>query len=358
MLKTLLIVTCCLTLAGTSWSQANPRDTTPSPVADTLVSGNDSLDLNDIDIDQLLNEFDLFLDSILTPRSYVLLNLSVTQGYFNFTNKNNLLIREAKKAVWSPMFGYYDKSGFGITLASYVIYDSSTRYVYQTSFSPSYDYLKNRKLATGVSYSRYITRTRLPFYTSPLQNELNGYFLWRKSFLQPGLAVSYGWGNRTEFVKREKTYQQVLTTTARNGDVKILDTISVVTRVLTKNSESVVDFSTMFSVRHDFYWLEVFSRKDHIRFSPLLAVTAGTQKFGFNHESATSFSSIRAATYYSSRNVSLRQEFQLLSSTLYLRGEYFIGKFFLQPQVIFDYYFPGKNSGFTTLFSFNTGFLF
>ena len=346
-------------LAGTAWSQTNPADTTPSPVVKAAANATDSSALDeDLDIDALLNDLDLFLDSMLTPRSYVLLNLSVTQGYYSFTNKNNLRIREAKKAVWSPMFGYYDKSGVGITLASYVIYDSSKRYVYQTSFTPSYDYLQNRKLATGVSFTRYFTRTKLPFYTSPLQNELNGYFLWRKSFLQPGVALSYGWGNRTEYKRREIAYQKLLTATARNGDVKIVDTISVITRVLSKNSESVVDFSTMFSVRHDFYWLEIFSKKDHIRFSPLLTVTAGTQKFGFNNESATSFSNIRATTYYSSRSVSLRQQFQLLSSTLYLRGEYFIGKFFIQPQVIFDYYFPKKTSGFTALFSFNTGFLF
>jgi len=354
MFKKLFIVICCLTLAGAAWSQVNPTDTTPSSVADTLVKVTDTSGRDDdMDIDELLNDFDLFLDSMLTPRSCVLLNLSMTQGYFSFTNKNNVLIKEARKSIWSPTFGYYDKGGLGITLASYAIYDSGTRYVYQGSLTPSYDYLQNRKLATGISFTRYFTRNSLPFYTSPLQNELTGYFLWRKSWLQPGIAANYGWGSRTEFKKREITYRKLVATAANDGTIRILDTISI----LTKNRESIIDFSLMFSLRHDFYWLEIFSKKDHIRFSPLLAVCAGTQKFGFN-QSNTAFGNLRAATYYTSRSVSLQQKFQLLSSTLYLRGEYFFGKFFIQPQVLFDYYFPGENSNITTLFSINAGFLF
>ena len=348
-------------LSGPTWAQTNPSDTTPSPVVNAATVATDSSALDeDMDIDALLNDLDLFLDSILAPRSYVLLNLSMTQGYFNFTSKNNLRNRETKKSVWSPLVGYYDKSGVGITVASYAIYDSARQYFYQAAFTPSYDYLQNRKLATGISYTRYFTRNSVPFYTSPLQNELNGYFLWRKSWLQPGVAANYGWGSHTEFHKREETLKKALTDAADAGTIRIAssDTISIIKRILARNSQSIVDFSLMFSVRHDFYWLQVFSKKDYIRFSPMLTASAGTQKFGFNNESTTAFSNIRTAVFYTSRSVSLRQKFQLLSSTLYLRGEYFIGKFFIQPQLLFDYYFPKKNSGFTTLFSLNTGFLF
>lgn len=353
MLKTLLIVTCCLVLAGTSWSQVNPRDTTQSPVADTLVSGSDSLDIDDMDIDQLLNEFDLFLDSILTPHSYVLLNLSMTQGYFTFSRRNNVQIKESKKAIWSPIIGYYDKSGFGLSLASYVIYDSSRRYVYQSAFTPSYDYLLNRKLATGVSFTRYFTRRRLPFYTSPLQNELNGYFLWRKSWLQPGVAASYGWGSRTDFERVRIVYADAVQN-ALDLSSTVIDYDTAY--ILAKNRESIRDFSLTFSLRHDFYWLDIFSKKDHIRLSPMLTASAGTQTFGFNQSSPT-FNSVRSVTYFNKRSISLQQKFQLLSSTLYLRGEYSYGKFFIQPQFIVDYYFPGEKANLATFFSINAGFL-
>ena len=63
---------------------------------------------------------------------------------------------------------------------------------------------------------------------------------------------------------------------------------------------------------------------------------------------------------YSSENVHLDDQlkFQPLSLTLFLRAEYSIGKFFIQPQFAMDYYFPAKSNNFSTLFSVNTGFMF
>jgi hypothetical protein len=46
-----------------------------------------------------------------------------------------------------------------------------------------------------------------------------------------------------------------------------------------------------------------------------------------------------------------------LSLTLFLRGEYSVSKFFIQPQMVFDYYFPTKQNNFSTLFSVNVGFI-
>jgi hypothetical protein len=348
MLKRFLFITSFALCTGCAWSQepATPDTSLRASLAD--------VDIDSMELDQFLNEFDLFLDSILTPkRSYVLLNLSATQGYFTFSNKNNTRTRELKKTVWSPTFGYYDKNGLGITLSSFMIRDSSRRYFYQLSVTPSYDYLKNRKFATGVSFNRYFTRNKLPFYTSPLQSELTGYFLWRKSWIQPGIAVNYGWGSKTEFKRIEYQYTSLVDDAASTGLIRQVETVTI----LSKNRESIVDFSLNFSLRHDFYWLDIFSKKDHIRLSPLLAVTSGTQKFGFN-QSNTAFGNVRAVTFNNTRDVSLRQKFQLLAATLYLRSEYSFGKFFVQPQVLFDYYLPGENNQLTTLFSVNTGFIF
>lgn len=352
MLKKLLIIVCVVGLATPARSQTSSADSIPHvPAVDSLSSSLNSL--ADADIDDLLNDMEAFLDSIMTPHSYVLLNLSGAQGYFNFSNRNSTRTREIRKFIWSPTFGYYDKNGLGITFSAYSIYDSSRNYLYQGSITPSFDYLQDRRMAFGISYSKYFTRNILPFYTSPLQNELNGYFLWRKSWLQPGIAASYGWGNRTEFNRREKIYRSLVAAAANEGAIRVLDTVAI----LSKNRQSIIDFSTAISLRHDFYWLDIFSKKDHIRFSPLISLSAGTQRFGFN-ETNTAFGNVRAVSLNNTRRVSLQQKFQLLSTTLYLRTEYAIGKFFIQPQVLFDYYMPGDNNSITTLFSINTGFIF
>ncbi|MGZ8557634.1 MAG: hypothetical protein ACXWWC_04855, partial [Chitinophagaceae bacterium] len=49
-------------------------------------------------------------------------------------------------------------------------------------------------------------------------------------------------------------------------------------------------------------------------------------------------------------------KFQPLSVSLYLRPEYNIGKFFIQPQFILDYYIPAENL--TALLSLNVGVVF
>jgi len=116
------------------------------------------------------------------------------------------------------------------------------------------------------------------------------------------------------------------------------------------------------SVRHDFYWLDVFAINDHIRVTPQLVFTSGSQKFGFNQISSTYAQNIQtgANVLYNSENTYLDDKtyFQPLSLTMFLRTEYSIKKFFIQPQVAFDYYFPAETKNFSVLFSMNMGLMF
>src|SRR5262245_37003487 len=104
MLKKLFIIGCFIAWSAVARSQNNPPDSTQQLSAIT------DIDIDSMDIDDLLNDLDLFLDSILTPRSYVLLNVSASQGYFTFSNKNNTKVSQVRKIIWSPTFGYYDKN--------------------------------------------------------------------------------------------------------------------------------------------------------------------------------------------------------------------------------------------------------
>ena len=89
-----------------------------------------------------------------------------------------------------------------------------------------------------------------------------------------------------------------------------------------------------------------------------MAFSAGTQKFGFNRTTST-YVNIRNSgdRLYNSGDISADEKlkFQPLSVSLYLRPEYNIGKFFIQPQVILDYYFPAEDV--TALFSINAGII-
>ncbi|MGB3008517.1 MAG: hypothetical protein WBC06_18520 [Chitinophagaceae bacterium] len=342
MLKNWFILLVFLLQVAVASSQKNVADTAIAPADDFNV-----IDTS-INYEELFRDFDAFMDSILTPRSYFLSSLTIGKGFYNFEGKSSFLIESSKKLTYSPTLGYYHKSGLGITTNGYIVDDGKNMNLYQVAISPSYDFLKDKKFATGISYTRYITKDSLPFYTTPLKNDIYAYFTYRKWWIRPMLALSYGWGSRTDFEQREILIQDLRL--RRRGFTYI------------NTEEKVSDFSLSASVRHDFYWLDIFNFKDHIRFTPQFTFTSGTQKFGFNQSSSTYATSVRNnnSVIYNTDNLYLDDElkFQPLSLTLCLRGEYSIGKFFIQPQFTMDYYLPVSTERFNAFFSMTAGLIF
>jgi hypothetical protein len=328
---------------------------------DSLANSSEEAALDDdTDYDQLLDELGSFIDSLLAPRSYFLANVSAATGHFNFKSNSGLITQ--KKLVLSPTVGYYHKYGPGITFSGNISGNDKGKRLYQYSISPSFDFIQSRKWTGGISYTRYFTKDSLAFYTSPLQNDVGAYFLWRKAWVQPGMTFSYGWGSRTdlkertEFIKQIYRKQNNLIRRLRANLITGIDTVVYTSKV----EESIVDFSLTTSIRHTFYWLELSKHNDYFKFTPMLAFSFGTQKFGFNRTTGTTVNGNVANVQFSRGDVNLddKLKFQPLSLTFYLRPEYSIGKFFIQPQLIFDYYFPAEEKNFTTLFSMNGGFMF
>jgi len=342
MLKKLLILLAFIIQGATAYSQVSTRDSVINPIQDFSV-----IDTS-LNYDELFQDFDAFMDSILSPHSYFMTSLSLGKGYYNFVRKSSSVVQTSKKLTYSPTLGYYHKGGLGITGTGYIVDDGANMNFYQGGITASFDYLKNKTFATGLSYTNFFTKDSLPFYTTPLQNELYAYFTYRKSWVRPMVALSYGWGSRTDYMQRESLIQDLRL--RRRGFTYV------------NTEETVSDFSLMTSVRHDFYWLDVLTYKDHIRFTPQITFTSGTQKFGFNQSSSTFATVIRnsSSVLYSTENVFLDDhlKFQPLSLTMYLRGEYSIGKFFVQPQFTMDYYFPASSNNFNTMFSVNVGCMF
>lgn len=301
-----------------------------------------------LDFDDMLLDFDYFLDSILNPRSYFMASLSLRSGYYNFESKSNTAIVSEKKLTYSPQLAYYHHSGLGLSFTGDIVNDGQKANLYQAAITPSFDYLSNKKLATGISFSKYFTRDNLPFYNSPLQNDVYAYFTWRQSWIRPTLALCYGWGSRTEYSKRETLIQDIRL--RRLGYTYI------------NSKESISDFSVSMAARHDFYWLQVFAKSDFLRLSPVINLTLGTQKFGFN-QSASTYATIlrtRSNVLFSTEELILDDQikFQPLNFQLSLRTEYSIGRFFIQPQYLLSYYFPGSSQKLTGLFTINAGLLF
>jgi hypothetical protein len=346
MLRKNCLIFCLITLtAMAGFSQNNPADSIPSTGIESL-----AVDTS-LDYDDVMDELGDFLDSILSPRSYFLINASASSGFFNYKNNNADRIVSQKKFIFSPVIGYYHKSGPGLTVSGNGTNTNEGFTFYQYLLTPSFDFIQNRNWVGGFSYTRYFNKDSSQFYITPLQNELSAYILWRKAWLQPGISIGYGWGSREE-VERKEEFIKLLRKRRRP--------ILVITEINSK--ESVADLSVSASLRHSFYWLDLSKHKDYIRFTSMVVFSAGTQKYGFNQSTTSSVNTaIRTGKIgFNGRNFDLdnNSDFRPLSVTLYLRPEYSIGKFFIQPQLLLDYYFPGTENNFTVVPSINAGFMF
>lgn len=300
------------------------------------------------DYEDLFNELDKLLDSLTAPRNFILFNVALGSNVFNYSSKNSYLLEPTRRLTYSPTLAYYSRSGFGIGASTVVINDGVNMNPYQFSLTGSYDYLQNKKFLTGIAFTHNFSKDSLPFYTSPLKNELYAYFTYKKSWFKPSVALSYGWGSRDGYEERQEYITSLRL--ALNG----------FTRINTR--ESVNDFSVITSVRHDFYWMNVLGNKDYMRFTPQIVFTSGSQKFGFNQSSSTYATLPRTGAnfLYSSDQVYLDDQiyFQPLSLSTYIKAEYSRGKFFIQPQLILDYYFPATEKNFSTAVVMNAGVIF
>ena len=301
-----------------------------------------------LDYDEIFSELDQLLDSINKPRSFSLANASVGSNYFSYVNKEGTTSTSKRQFTLSPSVGFFGKSGLGLSAGASLVNDGNSFVPYQYTLTGSYDFLKVKKILTGISLTRFFTRKDLPFYTSPLQNEVYAYFTLRKLWFKPSVAASYGWGSRESYEQREEIIKGLLL--SRRGYAQV------------NTTEKLMDFSLMASVRHDFYFLKPFARHDYFRVTPQFAFTSGTQQFGFNQTANTYTTRLVTgrSVLHNTQNSSLDNNlvFQPLSLTAFLKTEYASGKFFLQPQLIGDYYFPASEKNFSTTFLISAGYLF
>ena len=329
----------------------------PGAVAQKATPSKDSLLNVLVDYDELFTELDSFLDSLLAPRSYAVVNVGVGTGFYDYLSSQDLVLKSTRGWVITPSAGYYHKSGFGISATAAILNEKPNLNPYQFLTSLSYDYLKSMKFVTGVAASHFFTKDSLDFYTSPLKNELYAYFVYRDLWFKPSVSARYGWGTRNSVTERE---EYITSLRKRKKKQTVIDTTVITTQENT--TESVSDFSLVFSVRHDFYWLNVLSKKDFVRLTPQINFISGTQTFGFNQTINTYSSPVnqKKNEFFISENTNLdeRTNFQPLAISASLRSEFSIGKYFIQPQFMVNYYLPAPEKNISAAFALNTGFIF
>lgn len=329
------------------FNSANGQKTTPANDTATDV----------VDYDLLFDELDDFFDSLLAPRTYTVINFGAGTGYYDYNSNQEFLLKSKRDLVLTPSLGFFHKSGFGVNGTVAIVNEQKKLNPYQLLTSLSYDYLKNMRFVTGVSASHYFTKDSLNFYTSPLKNELYAYFVYRDLWFKPSLSASYGWGSRNSVLEREG---YITSLRKRNKKKNILDTTILTTQE--NIAEKVSDFSLALSIRHDFYWLNVVSKNDFLRLTPQINFVGGTQTFGFN-QTINTYSSLlngkKGEVFLTeNNNLDSRMDFQPLFISASVKSELSIGKYYIQPQFMVNYYLPAPENNISTAFALNTGFIF
>jgi hypothetical protein len=204
---------------------------------------------------QSLAELEKQLDSLLRKQEKSEFMIGV--GYGNnpaYASKkiNNYERSVVMKTFLSPTMGYYHKSGWYASASTYYLFDAIGESWFEWDFSAGYDYTKDRRFLTGISYTKYIFADSSDVPATPINNELFAYFYYRNWYIQPGISLDLGWGNVDE-------------------------KLGPITRNI-----SGKDFNIVAAARHPFIFVDVLKRNDAIIFTPSIGLTMGTANYYSN----------------------------------------------------------------------------
>ncbi|MBW8683913.1 hypothetical protein [Chitinophaga rhizophila] len=208
---------------------------------------------------QSLAELEKQLDSLLKKRQRSELVVGIGYGNSPAYGKKTQTYETpvVMKPFLSPSVSYYHKTGLYTNVSAYHLFEAIGKPWFEWDLSVGYDYSKNRKFLTGISYTRYIFTDSTDIPVTPINNELFAYFFYRDWWLQPGVSLDLGWGSTQETVAGGR-----------------------LSRTL-----SGTDFNVVAAVRHPFIFIDVLKHDDAVLLTPSLGLTMGTANYYSNLKS-------------------------------------------------------------------------
>ena len=266
-------------------------------------------------------------------------------GNRTFSIKNNSLnAQEATTRTLSitPTLGYYHKSGLGLSATGFLANLGNSFHFYQYAVTPSYDYISH-KFSAGISYTRYFGKDTATLNSSPYDNDVYAYFNLHRNTWRYGIAVGYATGNFKDKVSYADSVYRFSVLLQRYQWIRATKTI--------ESSNHIKDFSLSASVRKDFEWFEVFSKKDNITASITGYIITGASKIKTSTNVAYAAKKLTLAKFKRSYSSADGNGFQLQSAALSMSLFYSIGKFNILPIWYMDYYFQDTEQKFSQVFS-------
>lgn len=234
-----------------------------------------------------------------------------------FSAHNNAL--NAKRSVnntliYSPAVAYINKSGFTISAAAFLLNDTATGFdVNQYSISPGYQLPENDYVDFSIVYAHFFVNNKFSNYSSPIQNDLYTAFTYKKTWLQPGVALDFSNGKYYEVQRKKKLYDST--------------------------TNKLKTFSFIASVGHEFTWEKVFNNEDAFSLSPSFMLNSSSDNLSIHHNT----NAAGVATFLPKRSKLTKfqnTKFSAESFGINIDASYVIGKLTIAPEMYLDYYLP------------------
>ncbi|MEO8763896.1 MAG: hypothetical protein ABI416_06405 [Ginsengibacter sp.] len=331
-MRTLIFFLTGVLFLSKCFAQADPSD---KQIMDSLLQNDEML--------KLIGDFG-------KPVSYFRANLGAGNQLYSSDDKAVESLQNTRQLIISPSIGYYHKSGFGMSLAGFLLSENKKTDFYQYSISPFYNYSRSKIVEASLSYTHYFQKNIYSANTSPIQNELYGNIVFKKPWLKPGIATGYALGTYHEIINID-TFVRIAN---QRIHIKYIDTTTI----------KLSSFSLAGTVEHTFAFYNVFSKKDGLTFVPQFSLIAGINSYKISHKS--SVANYNAFTKRLSKRIrhfqsqsAQNSKFEAQSLSLDLDLNYFTGIFYFEPEFYLDYYLPKTHDKrVTQIFNFNIGITF
>lgn len=309
-------------------------------------------DSTSINADSLEREIDAFLDlydSLKAPRSYLLLSLGVGNTQFSVRNMALNAQQSATNLSITPTIAYYHKTGLGITYNNFLLIETGKTQLLQHAVTLSYDYLKGENASFGLSYTRFFGKKEFVNASSPYDNDVLAYVQFGKNKLQGGAMLGFSGGRYRETLQYLDSQQirMPLTNQLVTQYYYVSDTSDVLIR----------DISFIPYVRYNLM-LDGIGKNDYFNLQPTLMILGSRGKVAIDSKGTVRQRRLLDRSRNYSETYSQKSVFSFQSVGLQLDASWYIGKFFLNPQVYFDYYLLSGDNKWSALYSVQTGFMF
>ena len=100
-----------IALCSSGWLMAQKKDSVRAKPVETDIA----------DYDLLFRELDDFLDSLLTPRSYTLINVYAGSSFYDYAPTTATTLQNSRRLTLTPSIGHFSKTGLGINATANIV---------------------------------------------------------------------------------------------------------------------------------------------------------------------------------------------------------------------------------------------